>query len=70
MIIRFMVVFDLLFNLFRTALWPSVGKEHLCCFYFNAVLIVGIPFPCGVWGRMWNSIVPVPDRCIFIFFAR
>ena len=30
---------------------------HLCCFYFSAVLIVGVPFPCGVKGRILNSIV-------------
>ena len=39
---------------------------HLCCFYFSAVLIVGVPFPFGVKGRMWNSIVLVPDHCLFI----
>ena len=27
MAVRFLFVFDLLFNLFRIALWPSVGKE-------------------------------------------
>ena len=37
---------------------------HLCCFYFSAVLIVGVPFPFGVWGRMWNTIVSV----LFIAF--
>ena len=42
---------------------------HLCCFYFSAVLIVGIPFPFGVWGRMWSSIVSVPGRCLFIYFV-
>ena len=52
--VRFLFIFDLLFNLFRIALWPSVGKElspcffYLCCFYFSAVLIVGVPFPFGV----------------------
>ena len=30
---------------------------HLCYFYFSAVLIVGVPFPFGVAGRIWNSIV-------------
>ena len=42
---------------------------HLCCFYFSSVLIVGVPFPFGVYGRMWNSIVSVsvPDYCLFIF---
>ena len=33
---------------------------HLCCLYFSVVLIVGVPFPFGVQGRMWNSIVSVP----------
>ena len=27
MFVRFLFVFDLLLNLFRIALWPSVGKE-------------------------------------------
>ena len=30
---------------------------HLCCFYFSAVLIVGLLFPFGVYGRMWNLII-------------
>ena len=41
---------------------------HLCCFYFSAVLVVGAPFPFGVWGGMWSSIVSVSDHCLFIFF--
>ena len=41
---------------------------HLCCFYFSDVLIVGVPFPFGVYGRIWNSIVSVPDHCLFICF--
>ena len=71
--VRFLFVFDLLFNLFRIALWPSVGKElcpwHLCCFYFSAILIVGVPFPFGVTGRMCNSNVSVPDHCLIIYYA-
>ena len=39
---------------------------HLCCFYFSAVLFVGVPFP---FDMMWNSIVLVPDRCLFIYFV-
>ena len=39
---------------------------HLCCFYFGAVLIVGVPFLFGVQGRMQNLIVLVPDHCLFI----
>ena len=33
---------------------------HECCFYFSVVLVVGVPFPFGVWGMIWNSIVSVP----------
>ena len=40
---------------------------HLCCFNFSPVIIVGVPFLFGVKGRMWNSIVLVPDHCLFIY---
>ena len=43
---------------------------HLCCFYFSAVLIIGVPFPFGVKDRIWNSIVSVPDHCLFIYITR
>ena len=33
-------------------------------FIFSAILVVRVPFPFGVWGRMWNSIVSVPDHCL------
>ena len=42
---------------------------HLCCFKSSAVLVVRVPFPFGVWGRMWNSIVSVPDHYLFIYFG-
>ena len=43
---------------------------HLCCFYFSGVLVVCVPFPFDVqWGRVWHSIVSVPDRCLFIYFT-
>ena len=29
---------------------------------------MGVPFPFGGWGRIWNSIVLVPDHCLFIYF--
>ena len=41
---------------------------HLCCFI--AVLAVCVPFPFGVWGRLWNSIVSVPNHSLFIYFLR
>ena len=69
MFFRFLFVDDLLFNLFRIALWLIVvGKElvpfsfRVCCFYFSAVLIVGITFPFGVWAG-WYSIV----SCFIIY---
>ena len=30
------------------------------------VLIVCVPFPYGVWGRMCNSIISVPEHSLFI----
>ena len=32
-------------------------------FIFDAVLVVRVPFPFGVWDRMWDLIVSVPDHC-------
>ena len=58
MLVRFLV-FNLLFNLFRIALWPIVGKElslslFTCAFfYFSAVLTVDVPFP--VWC-LWQDV--------------
>ena len=40
---------------------------HLCCFHYSAVFVVRVPFPFGVWGRMWNSIVSVPNHYFFFF---
>ena len=52
--------------------FESVGRlflpsRPLTCFL--AILIVGVLFPFGVLGRMWNSIVSVPDHCLFIYFV-
>ena len=41
---------------------------HLCYIYFSAVLVVRVPFPFGVCGRVWNLIVSVPDHCLCIYF--
>ena len=54
--VRFLLVFALLFILFRIALWPSAGKElshclFTCCFYFSAVLVVRVPFLFGFLGQ-------------------
>ena len=43
------------------------GKS--CQFGFPIVTyFMPSPFPFGVWGRMWNSIVSVPDHCLVIYF--
>ena len=53
----FFFVFDLLFNLFRIALWPSVRKElspwRFTCavFIFYAVLTVCVLFPVWCLGQ-------------------
>ena len=46
--------------------WCPFGFP-LVLLLFQAVLIVCFPFPFGVWGRMWNLIVSVPDHCLFIY---
>ena len=59
-------VFICLFILFRIAWWPSVLTFRLWYFTlcnFNCCII----FPFGGWGRLWNSIVSIPDHCLFIF---
>ena len=40
----------------------------LVMFLFSAVSIICVPFPFGVYGRMSNLIVLVPDHCLFIYF--
>ena len=65
-------LFDYLVNLFRTAWWTTAGKEltswlSACTVLLYAILIVCVPFPYGIWGRMWNSNVSVPDHCLFIY---
>ena len=53
--------------LFRIAYGLLLGKS--CPFGFSFVFecLRRVPFPVGVWGRMWNSIVPVPDHCLFFY---
>ena len=55
------------------AWWTSAGKEltswlSACAILLYAVFIFCVPFLYGVWGKKWNSIVSVPDHCLFIFF--
>ena len=54
---------------------PSAGKELIAwlftcvVFIFSVVSVVHVPFPFGVRGRVCNSIVSVPDHCLFIYFT-
>ena len=41
---------------------------YLCWVCLSSVLIVCVPFPFGVEGRMWNLILSVPDHCHCLFF--
>ena len=55
-------------------MWPSAGKQPTSWLsayagLLHIVLIVCVPFPFGVWGGMWNSIVTVPDICLFSYFV-
>ena len=64
MFARFMCVFDFVVIVFRITWWQSAGKAlefPFVLFLFYAVCIIYVPFPLGVWGGMWNSIVSVPD---------
>ena len=40
---------------------------RLCCFTL-CCLDFWVPFPHGVWGRKWNSIISVHDHCLLIYF--
>ena len=75
MSIRFLLVFDLLFTLFRIALWLSAGKElspwlFTCVvFIFSVVLVVHDLFPFGVWGRMyWFLIIAFLSTLKYLLF--
>ena len=41
---------------------------HLCCFYFSASLIIGVPFQLWCLGQDVEFVL-VPDRCLFIYFT-
>ena len=52
--------------------WTFAGKEltswlSACAVSFYTVLICFVPFLYGVWGKTLNSIISVPDYCLFIF---
>ena len=45
-------------------------RSSACVVLLFGVLIVCVPFLYGVWGRMWNSTVSVPDHCLFIYITK
>ena len=47
---------------------PSWLSAYAVLLY--AILMVCVHFPFGVGDRMWNSIVSVPDHCLFIYYDR
>ena len=47
---------------------PVLLDFHLYCFNFSAVIVVDVPFPFGVSGKIWNSIVSVPDHYLLSTF--
>ena len=65
-----MAIFDFVFILLRINLWQSAEKRLSSWLSARAVLldavsVVCVPFLLSVWGWMWNSIVSVPDQCLF-----
>ena len=74
MFVRFLLVFDLLFIIFRIPCGHLLGKScplgfSLVLSLFNTVLVVRVSFSFGVCGRVWNSIVSVSGHCLFIYFG-
>ena len=75
MFVRVLFVFDFvgLCSLYLGQPCPHLlGKScslgFSLAFIFSAVLVVRVPFPFGVFGKVWNSIVSIPDHCLFIYF--
>ena len=50
--------------------WERLSHQSYTVLILNAVLVVLIPLPFGVWGGMWNSIVSAPDHCLFVYFSQ
>ena len=69
----------------RTGLWPIFTVEtlyntvfgvtcwegaELLAFLYVIFYCVFVTFPCGVLGRVWCSIVSIPDLCLLSYFNR
>ena len=63
-----------MFILCRITWWPFVGKEVS---WLSALAVQGLFYAVSivfcsryvldVWGKMWSSILSVPDHCLFIY---
>ena len=50
--------------------WEGLSRQLFTVLILNAVLVVLVPLPFGVWSGMWNSIASVPDHCLFVYFSQ
>ena len=50
--------------------WVRLSHQLFTVLILNAVLVVLVPFPFGVLGGMWNSILSAPDHCLFVYFSQ
>ena len=50
--------------------WERLSRQRFTVLILNAVLVVLVPLPFGVWGGMWNSLVSAPDHCLFVHFSQ
>ena len=50
--------------------WERLSRQLFTVPILNAVLVVLVPLPFGVWGRTQNSILSAPDHCLFVYFSQ
>ena len=53
--------------IFTISTYTSINVKFNQCGTQISSYTRSVPFPCGVWGSMWNSIALVPDHCLFIY---
>ena len=49
--------------------WERLSRQLFTVLILNAVLVVLVPLPFGVWGGMWNSIVLAPYLVFCLLFT-
>ena len=50
--------------------WEKLSRQFFTVLILNAVLVVLVPLPFGVWSRMWNSIKLASDHYLFVYFSQ